>query len=235
MASQKFRIIIFTLLLNLFTFSHTILGQELGVSFSYFLPKDGYFSIPISPFSLRGIGFDLTSFLAVETGFTLYRMSGLNVKGLPFESKKPLIGPNFTLLIPFEGVIGLAGENTELRIKGGGFIFFPFGNKIIEGNMDRALVESIPGLEVVNSNLIAKNKLGAGIQFGVEFVMYFAKQFGVSIGGNYFIGDSELELTGSYTGANSTGVQPPVQVDYPESRLDFTGFEISLGIIFNTK
>ena len=100
--------------------------------------------------------------------------------------------------------------------------------------MDRALVESMPGLEVVNSNLIAKNKLGAGIQFGVEFVMYFAKQFGVSIGGNYFIGDSELDLTGSYTGANSAGVQT-YPFDYPELKLDFTGFEISLGIIFNTQ
>ena len=122
MVSKKFRIIIFALLLNLFTFSNTIFGQELGVSFSYFLPKDGYFSIPISPFSLRGIGFDLSRFLAVETGFTLYRMSGLNVKNLPFKTKEPLIGPNFTLLIPLEGVIQFSGQNMQFRIKGGGFL-----------------------------------------------------------------------------------------------------------------
>jgi len=233
MVYKKFRIIFFTLLLNIFTFSHPIFGQELGVSFSYFLPKDGYFSIPISPFSLRGVGFDLTRFFAVETGFTLYRMSGLNVKNLPFESKDPLIGPNFTLLIPLEGVIQFRGQNMEFRMKGGGFLYLPFDTKIIEGNFDRAL-KSFTGLDVVNTDLSSKNKIGTGIQFGVELVFYFAKQFGVSIGGNYFIGDSDLDLTGSYTGANSAGVQT-VQVDYPESKLDFTGFEISLGIIFNTK
>ena len=89
-------------------------------------------------------------------------------------------------------------------------------------------------MDVVNTDLSSKNKVGTGIQFGAELVYYFAKQFGVSIGGNYFIGGSDLDLTGSYIGADSAGVQT-VQVDYPESKLDFTGFEISLGIIFNTQ
>ncbi len=233
MAFKKSRVLFFALLLNLSTFSNTLFGQELGVSFSYFLPKDGYFSIPISPFSLRGVGFDLTRFLAVESGFTLYRMSGLNVKDLPFKSKKPLIGPNFTLLVPLELVIQFSGQNVKFRMKGGGFLYLPFDTKIIEGNFDRAL-KSFTGLDVVNADLSSKNKMGKGIQFGAELVFYFAKQFGVSIGGNYFIGDSDLDLTGSYTGADSAGIQT-VQVDYPDSKLDFTGFEISLGIIFNTK
>ncbi|HEY8512790.1 MAG TPA: hypothetical protein VIL31_12610, partial [Cyclobacteriaceae bacterium] len=56
------------------------LAQDFGLSFSYFLPKNGYFSTPISPFSIRGVGVDITNFLAVETGASLYRMSGLNVK-----------------------------------------------------------------------------------------------------------------------------------------------------------
>ena len=233
MAFKKSRVIFFALLLNLSTFPNTIFGQELGVSFSYFLPKDGYFSIPISPFSIRGVGFDLTRFLALESGFTLYRMSGLNVKDLPFKSKKPLIGPNFTLLVPLELVIQFSGQNVKFRMKGGGFLYLPFDTKIIEGNFDRAL-KSFTGLDVVNADLSSKNKMGKGIQFGTELVFYFAKQFGVSIGGNYFIGDSDLDLTGSYTGADSAGIQT-VQVDYPDSKLDFTGFEISLGIIFNTK
>lgn len=63
-------------------------AQEMGVSFSFFFPKNGYFSAPVSPFSLRGVGFNITNNLALETGATLYRMSGMNVSGLPFESKK---------------------------------------------------------------------------------------------------------------------------------------------------
>ena len=80
-------------------------GQDFGLSFSYFIPKNGYFSVPVTPFSIRGVGFDITRFFAIESGFTLYRISGMGVKGLPFESKSPLIGPFFSMMVPLEGVI----------------------------------------------------------------------------------------------------------------------------------
>src|SRR5215467_9107090 len=82
-------------------------AQEVGLSFSYFIPKNGYFSTPVSPFSIRGLGFDITKFLALETGASLYRMSGLGMKDLPFESKNALVGPNFTIFVPVELVIQL--------------------------------------------------------------------------------------------------------------------------------
>src|SRR6476620_4709182 len=88
-------------------------AQQFGLSFSYFIPKNGYFSTPISPFSIRGIGVNLTNFLALETGASLYRMSGLNLKGLPYESKEPLIGPNFTIFVPAELVIMLKAGQVE--------------------------------------------------------------------------------------------------------------------------
>lgn len=101
-------------------------AQDFGLSFSYFLPKNGYFSTPISPFSIRGVGVDITPFLALETGASLYRMSGLNMKDLPFESNSPLVGPNFTIFIPAELVIQLKGSSVEFDIKGGGFFFYGF-------------------------------------------------------------------------------------------------------------
>ncbi len=41
-------------------------AQEFGLSFSYFIPKNGYFSTPISPFSIRGLGVDLNRFIALK-------------------------------------------------------------------------------------------------------------------------------------------------------------------------
>ena len=73
-------------------------SQDFGVSASFFMPKNGYFSTPISPISFRGIGIGIGDYMSVETGITLYRMSGLQMVGLPFESNKPLIGPTFTLI-----------------------------------------------------------------------------------------------------------------------------------------
>src|SRR5688500_17822001 len=98
-------------------------AQDFVLSFSYFIPKNGYFSTPISPFSIRGLGVDFNRFLALEGGASLYRMSGLNLKDLPFESKDPLVGPNFTILVPVELVIQLRGSKVEFDIKGGGFFF----------------------------------------------------------------------------------------------------------------
>ena len=71
----------FVHLLFFVTLSISTCAQDFGLSFSYFLPKNGYFSTPISPFSIRGLGVDLNRFVALEAGASLYRMSGLNVKG----------------------------------------------------------------------------------------------------------------------------------------------------------
>src|ERR1700712_1937899 len=90
--------------------SYLASAQSVGLSFSYFIPRNGYFSTPISPFSLRGVGFNLNRYLAIQTGASLYRMSGLNMLGLPFDSKDPFVGPNFTLFVPLELVLQFKGR-----------------------------------------------------------------------------------------------------------------------------
>src|SRR6187402_985743 len=142
---------------TLFLCSVSAYAQEFGLSFSYFIPKNGYFSTPVSPFSIRGLGFDINKFLAIETGATLYRMSGLNMKDLPFESKDPLVGPNFTIFIPVELVIQLKGSNVEFDIKGGAFGFYGFSQKINYGNFDRA-IRKYEGWQVANADFTYGNK-----------------------------------------------------------------------------
>ena len=137
-------------------------AQEFGLSFSYFIPKNGYFSTPISPFSIRGIGVDLNRFLALETGASLYRMSGLNVKDLPFETKDPLVGPNFTILVPAELVVQFKGSAVEFDIKGGLFGFYGFSQKISYGNFDRAIRE-YENWQVANSEFIVQQQAGLGL------------------------------------------------------------------------
>ncbi|QLH34288.1 MAG: hypothetical protein HWD62_19475 [Cyclobacteriaceae bacterium] len=65
-----------------------------------------------------GVGVNLTRVIALETGFSLYRMSGMNMLGLPFETKDPLLGPNFTLFVPAELVLEFKGKQAEFDIKG---------------------------------------------------------------------------------------------------------------------
>ena len=207
-------------------------AQDLGLSFSYFIPKNGYFSVPVTPFSLRGIGFDITRFLSVETGFTLYRMSGMGVRDLPFESKKPLIGPFFTLMVPGELVISMNLGGPVFKIKGGGFGFFHFDTRVNEGNLDRELLK-YKDWQVLNSAYSAKNKFGYGYLFGAELFFNLTKKFGLSLEAYYLSGFSTLDMKGSYTGVPNDGDPlTSIEENFPDAKLDYTGYEFSIGVIF---
>lgn len=214
------------------TASITTLAQDVGLSFSYFIPRNGYFSTPISPFSIRGLGVNLNQFIALETGASLYRMSGLNITGLPFETKDPLLGPNFTLFVPAELVFQLHGKDVEFDIKGGGFAFYGFDNKMNYGNLDRA-IRQYENWTVANSSVTYDNNPGFGYHFGAEFTFYVTRQFGISIESNYLMGNAKFPLTGSYSGGNNT--IETVDFEYADARVDFTGLEFSIGVIFSGK
>lgn len=207
------------------------IAQDFGLSFSYFIPKNGYFSTPISPFSIRGLGVDLNRYVAIETGASLYRMSGLNLKGLPFESKRALVGPNFTLLIPLELVFQLHGSRVDFDIKGGGFFFYGFDQKLNYGNLDRAIRAS-QQWQVANSDFAFDNHPGFGYHGGAELTIHVTSQVGVSIETNYFVGDAKFPLQGSITGGNTT--IETIDASFEAAKIDFTGFEFSLGLIFSS-
>jgi hypothetical protein len=206
-------------------------GQNVGVSFSFFFPKNGYFSIPISPFSLRGVGINLNRYVALESGFSLYRMSGLSVTDVPFETKDPILGPTTTLLVPAELVLQVGNSSQQFRVKGGVFAFYNLSSRLMSGNLDKALKEYVMW-DVLNSDYTYENNLGWGYQLGAEYIVYITKQFGITLGANYFFGGADLNLEGSYSGGLSGGTLQTAIEDFPDSKLDFTGWEISLGALF---
>src|SRR5882672_12952259 len=177
------------LLLAFIGASLNLLGQGVGLSFSYFIPRNGYFSTPISPFSIRGLGVNINRFLALQTGASLYRMSGLSMKDLPLQTKDPFVGPNFTLFVPAELVIQLKGSGVEFDIKGGGFFFYGFGQTLNYGNIDKAIRQS-ENWSVANSSLSYQNKPGVGYLAGVELTVDVTPQVAVSIESNYLVGQS---------------------------------------------
>jgi hypothetical protein len=208
-------------------------AQDVGLSFSYFIPRNGDFSVPISPFSIRGIGVNLNRFIALQTGASLYRMSGMSMIDLPFESKNSLLGPNFTILIPAEVVFQLSGEQVQLDLKGGGFFFYGFDQQINYGNMDRALKQCAK-LDFGNANLSYENNPGFGYQFGAELTIPITTQVKVSLETNYLMGTAKFPLKGSYVGGKINGTSENLPIDYKDSKVDFTGLEFSIGLLFST-
>jgi hypothetical protein len=208
-------------------------AQEFGLSFSYFIPRNGYFSTPISPFSFRGVGVNLNRFIALETGGSLYRMSGLNVVGLPFESREPLVGPNFTIFVPVELVFQFPGKGFEFDIKGGAFGFYGFSQKLNYGNIDRAL-RTYEGWDVANSAFTYQNKPGYGFHVGAELTVNVTRSYGITLECNYLMGSSGLPLSGSYSGGDLAGTNEAKVAEFPDAKIDFTGLEFSIGVFMSS-
>lgn len=233
---MKKSVVKFGAMMMLITMAHLSRAQEFGLSFSYFLPKNGDFSTPISPFSIRGLGFDINRFIALEAGASLYRMSGLSVKDLPFESKKPLVGPNFTIFVPVELVFQLKGQGVSFDIKGGGFFFYGFDQKINYGNMDRA-IRAYENWTVANADFSFKNSPGFGYHAGAELTISVTQEVAVSIETNYLVGQSDFGLSGSYRGLGDPALGEQVKIvgdDFASAKIDFTGLEFSIGLIFSS-
>jgi len=228
---QKASIIV---LIILCSFPRQVNSQELGMSFSFFFPRNGYFSNPVSPFSLRGIGVHPTDFFSIESGFSLYRMSGMNVIQLPFSTKDPLMGPFFSIMVPLQAVFELQAGSVVFRLKGGGFGFYNFDTRINYGNMDRAL-RNFYQWDVANSDLKYDNKIGFGYLVGGEIIFYFADKFGINFEVNYLSGGSDLNYRGYVIGGSSQDIIETENIEFKDARLDFTGWEITIGILFDTK
>lgn len=225
-------LILFLVALPIFlSISQNSKAQNIGVSFSFFFPRNGDFSVPISPFSYRGLGVDFGRFFALETGGTLYRMSGFGVTDLPFETNQSLFGPTITILVPLELVFRVGNNRQEFSLKGGVFGFYNFTNEIKEGNLDRALREEL-NWSVLNSNFTYDNKPGWGYDVGAEYIIYVTDQFGLTFAVNYLFGGSEVNLRGTYAGVNESGEVDSGSADFQGSKLDFTGWEITLGALF---
>jgi len=210
-----------------------VMAQEFGLSFSYFVPRNGAFSTPVSPFSFRGVGVNVNRYLSIETGITLYRMAGLGMKGLPFQSTSSLVGPNFSVFVPLELVFQLRGESAEFSVKGGAFGFYGFSQKIDFGNMDRELAK-YQNWVIANSTFEFENKPGPGYHVGSELLYYVNRQFGISLEVNYLMGASGFPLTGTVAGVNEAGRVETRPIDFPDAQIDFTGLEFSLGIIMTS-
>ena len=137
------------------------------------------------------------------------------------------------MMVPLEAVITFNFDSQAFKLKGGGFLFYNFNTKINEGNLDRELKEYL-GWEVLNSDFSVNNNLGYGYRFGAEYIIYFSKKFGISLEAYYLSGSSPLDMKGIYKGIPSDGdLIVEEAVDFKDAELDFTGYELSIGILFS--
>jgi len=213
----------------LLLFNLSVQSQNVGLSFAYLFPTDGTFAAPISPFSIRGIGISLNNYIALQTGLSLYRISGLGLKSIPLNDKSSLVGPNFTTLIPGEIVFKFMAKTVQINIKGGGFFFYAFDQHLNYGNLDRA-IRNYYNFDIANSSFKFKNRPGFGWTVGLEFNLDINKKFEISIETNYLRGQSKIPLSGGCYGFVAGGDLTYVPIQYNDAKVNFSGIELSLGV-----
>ncbi len=204
-----------------------------GVSFSYLIPKNGYLTAPISPFSIRGIGIGEKT--GIESGATLYNIPGLAMDDLPFDYDKPLVGPHFALMVPADIFFKIPFKKVTLKLLAGGFGWWNINPRINEGNMDRAW-KAHEGWTVLNSDLELKDKIGIGWLGGVELQIPFNRDVTLTFETNYLKGSSRARLSGTYTGiAENSGILETKEVSISDAAIVLEGFEISIGGMFSIR
>jgi len=141
---KKFTFITALLLLTTYGFSNAQ-----GVSISVLIPKSGYLSTPVSPLSIRGLGYNWGA-IGFSTGGSLYNMPGLPLENVPFNSDKPLTGPYWSVLVPLQLTLEFHSKAVSVRFLGGGFGMVHLFPQLNYGNVDRAIADY---QGVPNSNL----------------------------------------------------------------------------------
>jgi hypothetical protein len=228
----------FTALLLVFLMFAVLAGHTVGVSFSYLLPRNGWFSHPVTPLSLRNIDLSFGRFLGVGGSVALYNIRGMGIKDSddnPIDMTDPLVGPFLSVLGSAVAKMFLPIRNLEFQVSGGLFGFYNIDPPLMAGNLDRYLATATSGVtyEAVTSTVSSAGRWGWGFVFGGSTTYYIKGQIGISVGANYYIGGGDLKLSGSYVAAEA-GSSPVNVSDLPDilknARLDFTGLEIVFGI-----
>ncbi len=222
---------ILLILASIFFLTTSVKSQELGTSFSYFFPKNGYFSIPVAPVSIRGVGFSFGNYIAINGGISLYRISGMQVISDSYQFEEPLAGPFFSVLIPAQLQLILPLGNAKFKVHGGGFLYTNMGMKMQKDALHTAIMEST-GAVAVSSNSSLDESAGTGWQFGADFTYYIKKNLGINIKGRYYMGESDYKISGDYTAAYSDGTITQETLSVPDAKLDFTGLELGVGVVF---
>lgn len=213
--------------------SKPIKAQEVGVGFSALFPNDGEFSVPISPLSIRGLGIGGDNF-TITTGFTFYRMSGLSAIGFPFDYNQSIVKPFNSFLVPLEANAILPTGDWSFDVHFGVFWAFNGASGLNKGDFNEALKDHLD-LLFLNTTLDHETNTSFGLIYGLDITYYITKQIGIKFSGTYLDGGSDLNINGTYQGIDNNGNPENGTIDFNESKLDYRGFEVGVGIVVKAK
>lgn len=225
MYKKHILILLTALLINTLSFSQSL-------SFSYFFPKNGYFSTPIAPLNL-GLPLNFGSNFCIKTGISYYAIGGMNVKGLPegFSSELPVVGPFQSFSLKLIPTIMIPSGDIQIDLHGGIAGFATFNTRLINENLDKMILDNTI-YNAINSNYeINEDKFGYAYVTGITLNFKVKKGIWGHLGAMYYIGQKNMQITNNYEGfiKNSTNFYEQT-IDFNDIKLDYSGLELIIGV-----
>lgn len=224
----------FPLVLAIFLFPKAVKAQDIGMSMMLFIPEGGEVSMPISPLSIRGVSLYEMGNVGLEFGASLYRMSGMNIDNIPFQSSKSLVNPFYSLFVPLEFVWYIPSKYFRFRLKAGGFAALNAGLSMHDGNFDRAIKDHF-GYILVNSSSEISSSPVIGWQGGIEGIYYLTKKFGISVEAGYISGLGQTSINTTYDSMSADQQKVVFNRKWAtdQGQLAYKGMEIALGVVLS--
>lgn len=200
------------------------------LQFPVFIPTNGYLSEPGFPIAIRNLDFNFVRYVGISTTLLMYNFQGLGITGL--SSDKPIIGPTYTLLGNLCLKVMIPIQSFLITLKGGGFAFFNLSPFLMTGNLAEAVAEE-EGWDDAVVDMSFDNVPGFGWVFGGSLSYYIIKELaGIFLEVLYYYkGEAPLNLKGKVTGIKDGSIEAfEVDRSYSDAKIDFSGFEITLGI-----
>jgi hypothetical protein len=207
-------------------------SPAIGVSTAVFIPRNGSLSHPVSPLSIRDLGFTIGKYVGLSGSISLYNINGMGLAAADRSAIAILgpAGPFYTGLgsIALKAIIPLGPVILE---PAGGVFGYYLINPALQGSAIDSYIAQTSGHVTVDSSFAVDRRWGWGYQLGGTLTVKINDQIGIQAGALYYSGSSALNLSGFY---RADGLSAELAVpDYLQGALlDFTGLEIILGVTY---
>lgn len=218
------------LIISIFLFGSAAQSQSIG--FSYFFPKNGYFSNPIAPVNFS-LPVKMGKFFQVSPGIGLYHIGGMSIKGFPevYESERAMVGPFQSVELTLLPALVIPFKTAKIDFVGGVFGFLGFNEKIIRSEFNDMMTVAY-NFSFMDTNVSCKNYgFGWGYIYGIKFSFKVTKDAWGYIGANYYHGGQNFKITGEYKAADFEDVVYTGNFNYDKTSLLYQGLQISVGAI----
>lgn len=203
-----------------------------SIGFSYFFPKNGYFSNPVAPVNFS-LPVKLSNFFQISPGIGLYHIGGMSMAGFSdeYNSERALVGPFQSMELTLLPAFVLNFKQVKFDIVGGVFGFWGFNQKIIKSEFDSMLSEAHSYTSFDSNLSYKKNGFGWGYIIGAKFSFKVTKSAWGYIGANYYFGSQLFKVAGTYIATKGNAIIESGSFNFNSSRILYQGLQISVGAV----